>query len=217
MSDAPSLPHSVFISGPSASADASSDSVGAASLILTATLLAAVHAHHPATAAHALRVASLVARIAPLLPGEPYHGRIAEVYAAAALHDSGKLLIPLAILAAPRALTATEWAAVIQHPSHSRAILRRVGASPLLVAAAWAHHERWDGSARGYPRRLTGEEIPAIARLVALCDAYDAMIEDRPYHAGLTPAAARVEIEHGAGTQFDPALVAWVIGYGLLS
>ncbi len=193
----------------------SPDTVGAASLALAATLLVTLRAHHPATVAHALRVARLVAGIAPHLPGEPYHGRIAEVYAAAALHDIGKLLVPVAILAAPRALSPDEWTCVTYHPSHSRAILARGGASPLVRAAAWGHHERWDGT--GYPRRLAGMEIPAIARLVSVVDAFDAMSEDRPYRAGLTPAAALREIAQGAGSQFDPELVACVLAQGLLT
>ncbi len=205
------------------SASAEADAIGAASLVLAATLLTELRAHHAATAAHCLRVARLVARVAPHLPGEPWRGRVAEVYAAAALHDIGKLLLPRTTLTAARALTCAEWTCMTRHPSHGRAVLRQdetalAAASPLLVEAAWGHHEWWDGSGRGYPQRLAGEQIPAIARLVGLCDSYDAMTaEDRPYRAGLTPAGALREIERGAGTQFDPQLVAWVLTQGLLA
>jgi putative two-component system response regulator len=204
----------------------SPDAVGAASLVLTTDLLAALRAHHPATVAHSLRVARLVARIAPHLPGEPWRGRIAEVYAAAALHDIGKLRTPLTLLTAARALSAAEWAVMVKHPGDGVALIERATdhthaplscVSPLLAAAAWGHHAWWDGAERGYPHHLRGEDISPIARLVAIIDVFDAMTaEDRPYRPPLAPAAALQEVARGAGTQFEPALVRWVLAHGVL-
>jgi HD-GYP domain-containing protein (c-di-GMP phosphodiesterase class II) len=82
------------------------------------------------------------------------------------------------------------------------------GGSPLLETAAQiarSHHERWDGG--GYPDGLAGEDIPLAARIVSVCDAYNAMTTDRPYRAALPAAEALAEVEQNAGTQFDPRVV----------
>jgi two-component system cell cycle response regulator len=86
---------------------------------------------------------------------------------------------------------------------------RIIAAAPALARVGEyvrASHERWDGS--GYPDALRGEEIPLAARIVAVCDAYDAMVSTRPYDAALSHEAALVELARCAGTQFDPAVVA---------
>ncbi len=129
-----------------------------------------------------------------------------EVRRAAALHDIGKVAIPDAILHAPRALTEDEWGYMRQHTIIGERIIR---AAPELAGVAEivrSSHERWDGA--GYPDRLTGEEIPLGARIVAVCDTYDAIVTDRAYRKAQSPEQALAELRRCAGTQFDPKVVA---------
>ena len=131
---------------------------------------------------------------------------LVEVRRAAALHDIGKVAIPDAILHAPRALDADEWQYMRQHTIIGERI---IGAAPELRGVGRivrSSHERYDGG--GYPDGLAGEEIPLGARIVAVCDAYDAMVTDRAYRRGRSPREALEELERCAGGQFDPAVVA---------
>jgi diguanylate cyclase (GGDEF)-like protein len=124
---------------------------------------------------------------------------------AARLHDVGKLAIPDTIINKPAALNEEEWAFMRRHTLIGERIL---GAAPALGRAARlvrSSHERFDGT--GYPDALTGAEIPLGARIIAVCDAFDAMISDRPYSARTTIDEALAELHRCAGTQFDPALV----------
>jgi two-component system, cell cycle response regulator len=131
---------------------------------------------------------------------------LTEIRRAAALHDIGKVAIPDAILHAPRALTDDEWEYMRQHTIIGERI---IGAAPELAGVASivrSSHERWDGA--GYPDRLAGEDIPLGARIVAVCDTYDAIVTDRAYRAAQSPEAALAELRRCAGTQFDPHVVA---------
>ncbi len=122
------------------------------------------------------------------------------------LHDVGKVGVPDAILFKSSALTDEEYALVRRHPIIGSEILRAVdflGEGKLVVRH---HHERWDG--QGYPDGLAGEAIPLAARVFAVADALDALTTDRPYRPSSSYSAARQEIRAGAGTQFDPAVVA---------
>lgn len=196
--------------------------VGSAALSVASLLLQQMLDHSPPTVAHSLRVARLAALVAAHLPPgsdgvTPAAGWPSAVYAAALAHDVGKLRVPLSILTAPRRLTPAERAIIKRHPADGARLIQAqapVSLTPLLVDAAWGHHERWDG--RGYPRRLAGPCIALIARLIGLCDAYDAMREDRPYRPALSHDAAVVEVVQGAGRQFDPELVAVVLDARLL-
>jgi diguanylate cyclase (GGDEF)-like protein len=130
---------------------------------------------------------------------------IDEVVRGAELHDVGKMAIPDAILDKPASLDDGEWSFIRRHTVIGEAIL---AAAPSLVPVARlvrSSHERFDG--RGYPDGLSGESIPLGSRIIFACDAYDAMVSDRPYAAAMTREAALDQIRRGRGTQFDPAVV----------
>src|SRR3954471_20870206 len=125
---------------------------------------------------------------------------------AAMLHDVGKIAVPQEILEKPTSLTTSEWRAVVQHPRIGQVILEQAAALKDAVPIILHHHERYAG--HGYPYGLRANEIPLGARIVAIADAYDAMIHDRPYKRAMSHDAAIVELKQHAGTQFDPELVA---------
>jgi diguanylate cyclase (GGDEF)-like protein len=127
------------------------------------------------------------------------------VRAVAELHDVGKLALPETLLQKPEPLDDAEWRLVRQHTIIGERIVSRAEGFDEVASTIRATHERWDG--KGYPDRLEGEEIPLAARVVAICDAYDAMTSDRPYRGALTPEAAVTELRETSGRQFDPALV----------
>jgi diguanylate cyclase (GGDEF)-like protein len=130
---------------------------------------------------------------------------IAPLLQAASLHDVGKVAIPDAILDKPGPLDDEEWEFMRRHTIVGERILC---AAPALTEAAKivrSTHERWDGW--GYPDGLKADEIPLGARVIAVCDAYDAMVSPRPYRERVTPQEAVKELENCAGTQFDPKVV----------
>jgi diguanylate cyclase (GGDEF)-like protein len=133
-----------------------------------------------------------------------------ELMRAAELHDIGKVAVPDAVLHKPGPLDDVEWALMRQHSVIGERIL---GAAPAMLPVARlvrASHERFDGG--GYPDALARTAIPLGARIIAVCDAYDAMVSDRPYRRAMTPRAAIEELRRCAGTQFDPDVVAAFAG-----
>jgi HD-GYP domain-containing protein (c-di-GMP phosphodiesterase class II) len=118
------------------------------------------------------------------------------------LHDIGKIGIDDAILRKPGRLTPEEFEAMKTHTLKGAAILETIPDLAPLIPIVRNHHERWDG--RGYPDGLAGEQIPRLARIVAVADAFDAMTSNRPYRPGMPLDAAFAQIGDGAGTQFDP-------------
>ena len=129
-----------------------------------------------------------------------------ETLRAAELHDIGKLAIPDAILNKPGPLDDTEWAFMKQHPIIGQRILDAADALRPVGVIVRASHERWDGG--GYPDGLRGEAIPLGARIISVCDAYDAMISDRCYQRARGHEEALAELRAHAGTQFDASVVA---------
>jgi putative nucleotidyltransferase with HDIG domain len=129
---------------------------------------------------------------------------------AALLHDIGKMRVAPTILNKPDRLTDEEMAAIRRHPEDGAAMLEAIGGTLADVAdIVRHHHERIDGA--GYPDGLTGEEIPFLARVIGVCDAYAAMVTDRPYRAALSTEVAITELRRCAGTQFDEVVVAALV------
>jgi diguanylate cyclase (GGDEF)-like protein len=166
-------------------------------------LLRALTERHPDLGDHLDGVTELVAEVAEQMG---IHGEdLTQVRHAAALHDIGKVAIPDAIINKPAPLDEQEWAFMRRHTVIGERI---IAAAPALGGAAGlvrASHEAWDGS--GYPDALAGVEIPLGARIIAVCDAFDAMIADRPYSPPRTIDQALAELRRCAGSQFDPAIV----------
>jgi diguanylate cyclase (GGDEF)-like protein/PAS domain S-box-containing protein len=129
---------------------------------------------------------------------------IREIKTAGLMHDIGKIAIDLSILDKPGKLDSTERVEIERHPELGYQILRSISEFAKLADYVLAHHEHWDGT--GYPRKLKGEEIPFEARIIAVADAYHAMICDRPYRKALSQEDAMIEIKRNAGIQFDPII-----------
>ena len=166
-------------------------------------LAAAVDAKDPATHDHSRRVAHIARIIARQM--KLSRDEIEQIELAALLHDVGKLGIPDEILRKPGALSPAEWSLIRAHPDVGAEILAGHPQLQLIVPLIRAHHERWDG--KGYPQGLRGEEIPVGAAIIALADAFDTMISDRPYRPALRLRDAVEEIRRCRGTQFHPAVV----------
>lgn len=168
-----------------------------------AALAAAVDAKDAYTRGHSERVmrnAIHLARSVGLLKPE-----MEMIRYAALLHDVGKIGLPTHILSTKEKLTGEEFDLVKQHPVIGFEIVKPITFLRPALTGIRYHHERWDG--RGYPDGLAGEEIPFMARLLALADTWDAMAHDRFYRRARTPAEIITEFRECAGTQFDPGLV----------
>ncbi len=168
-----------------------------------AALLELVEEAAPEVAAHMERTSRL-ARVFALqvgLSGSLLH----LVVRTARVHDVGKLAIPPWVLEKPGPLTETERALMEAHSVTGQKILERKPALVSLGPLVRATHERWDG--HGYPDRLRGSAIPIPSRIVAVCDAFDAMTNPRPYCYSATIEGALEELREASGAQFDPGVV----------
>ena len=168
-------------------------------------LLRALAERHPELGSHAetVAIAAATAEALGLPPDEVEHVRHASE-----LHDVGKVAIPDAILGKPGPLTEEEWTFVRRHPVIGERIILAAPALRRVATLVRASHERWDGA--GYPDALAGDGIALGARIVAVADAFAAMIAGRPYRAARTAEEALEELRRHAGTQFDPDVVeAW--------
>ncbi|HEX3511991.1 MAG TPA: HD domain-containing phosphohydrolase [Solirubrobacteraceae bacterium] len=155
---------------------------------------------------HTERVGAVAAEIATRL--QLGTDQVELLREAAPLHDIGKLAIPDSILYKPQGLTPQERQIMQTHAEAGTRMLSGSSSPALQMATviAASHHERWDGT--GYPAGLAGEAIPLVGRIVAVADVFDALTHDRPYKQAWSIEQATAEIQRGAGSQFDPRVVA---------
>ena len=166
-------------------------------------LAAAIDAKDRYTCGHSERVAHLAYQLA-LATGIDETGA-ERVRISGLLHDIGKIGVPEAILCKPGRLTPQEFDQIKLHPRMGETILKDIPYLDDILPGVLYHHERLDG--KGYPDGLAGDEVPMIARLLSVADAFDAMSSSRSYRAAMSREQVLAELRRGAGTQFDPALV----------
>ncbi len=156
------------------------------------------------TEGHSRRVTEMTLRLARAL-GLPEEALV-QARRGALLHDIGKMGVPDAILLKPGPLTDDEWEIMRRHPTLAYEMLSPIAFLRPALGIPYCHHEKWDGS--GYPNGLVGEAIPLAARLFAVVDVWDALLSDRPYRPGWPVDRVRTHIQAGAGSHFDPQVVA---------
>ena len=181
--------------------------------LLTA-LIKAIEIRDPYTSGHSLRVSHFARKIAELLSLP--RGAVNRIEQAALLHDIGKVeAIYMGILMKPAALSDEERAIIESHVTKGEELLKNLATVDKdVIRAVRHHHEREDG--RGYPDGLSGSAIPIGARIIAVCDAVDAMLSDRPYRSALGVPAVRQQLQEHAGSQFDPSIVRALLASDLL-
>jgi len=167
------------------------------------SLVRVVEERDPYIAGHSRRVRAYALHLADALALDRRQRR--QLGLAAMLHDIGKVGIPDDILHKPTRLTTEEQRIIRSHPEVGERILTPIVRSRAVLAAIRGHHERLDGS--GYPDGLAGEQVPLLARLIAIPDCYDALTSARAYRPALPVREAFAILEAGAGTQFDPVFL----------
>ena len=169
----------------------------------TATaLVTAIDAKDEYSHGHSMRVAEYARKIAQMMGKS--EDECLKIYYAGLLHDVGKIGISDAIINKKGKLTSEEYDEIKKHPVLGNQILTSIRDYPYISIGAHYHHERYDG--KGYPDGLKGEDIPEIARIISVADAYDAMSSNRSYRRAIPQQIIREEIVAGAGTQFDPEM-----------
>jgi diguanylate cyclase (GGDEF)-like protein len=167
------------------------------------SLVSALEVQDPATSRHALAIVELAVGVGRRLGLAP--AALRRLEHGAALHDIGKIGVASELLRKPAPLDEQETLAMRCHPELGARILEPVARLRDVAPIVRASHERYDGT--GYPDGVAGEAIPLEARIVAVCDAFDAMVSDRPYRGAMSREAATAELHAGAGSQFDPRVV----------
>ena len=176
------------------------DEVKALSVEVMEALAHTIDAKDEYTRGHSVRVAKYSRMIAERLGMGT--ADCENVYYMGLLHDLGKIGVPNEIINSPSKLTDEQYDVIKTHPELGYDILSEIKSRPDLVIGARWHHERYDG--KGYPDGKSGEDIPVMARIIAVADSYDAMTSNRSYRKYLPQDKVRCEIENNAGTQFDP-------------
>ena len=170
---------------------------------LTRSLASAVDAKDPYTYGHSERVARIAVELGREL--NVSDDELSDLYLAGLLHDVGKIGIRDDVLCKHGPLTDEETLHVQRHPEIGHAILKDLHQLSSLLPGVLHHHERFDGA--GYPSQLSGEQIPRIARILAVADSYDAMSTTRPYREGLSPSRVEQILSDGSGQQWDPRII----------
>ena len=163
----------------------------------------ALDARDPYTGNHSRRVSDMACMLCHYLGLSEKETQ--TIHIAAHLHDIGKIGIPDAILRKPARLNDYEWAVMKDHPKIGAEIIGQAAGLQEIARIILNHHERYDG--RGYPRRLAGEEIPVMGRILCIADAFDAIISVRNYKDAISVPRAIEILRSEAGKQFDPNLV----------
>jgi diguanylate cyclase (GGDEF)-like protein len=166
-------------------------------------LAAAIEERDSYSREHSDEVVHLARGVAMIL-GMPTQ-KVERIAHAALLHDVGKLAVPHEILHKRGSLTPEEWKVIAEHPVAGERILLRIPELARIAPIVRHEHEHWDGS--GYPDRLRAHSIPVGSRIILACDAYEAMITERPYRPAMTRAEALAELRRGCGTIFDPEVI----------
>lgn len=172
-------------------------------LEITLALVGTIDAKDKYTKGHSNRVAEYSKMICSQLGHSEEYQK--KVYYSALLHDIGKIGVPDAIINKPGKLNDEEFSKIKEHPVIGSQILKAVSSMAELSVGARSHHERFDG--KGYPDGLSGTNIPRIARIICVADAYDAMTSNRSYRQFLPQEVVRRELEKNKGSQFDPEIV----------
>lgn len=171
------------------------------------TIAETIDAKDKYTKGHSVRVANYSKELARRMGMS--EEKQENIYYIALLHDIGKIGIPNTILNKPDKLTPEEFEIVRMHPTTGGAILKNFTALEGIADGAKYHHERYDGT--GYNEGLKGEEIPLVARIIGVADSYDTMSSHRCYRRAIPSEEIVKELENGAGTQFDPKIVPFMI------
>jgi HD-GYP domain len=185
------------------------DSLTGINLKLVKAFVRAISTRDAYTAHHAENVAALMVGLADYMRFAAEETALA--YLVGLVHDIGKVGIPEAVLTKPGRLTAEECELIKRHPIIGAEILREIEGFGTIAEVARHHHERWDG--QGYPDKLARDNIPVLSRMLAICDAYDAMVNVRCYRNSLAARQTLAEIERCAGSQFDPIIGKCFIDY----
>jgi putative nucleotidyltransferase with HDIG domain len=176
----------------------------AANLSFASALVATLDARDRYTAGHSAAVAIYARDIAARMGPSEEHQNLAHL--SGLVHDIGKIGLPAGLLEKPGALTLDERREMQRHPEIGERILANVDTYAEIAAVVRHHHERVDGE--GYPDGLEADEIPLLARIIAVADAYNAMTSDRPYRDAMPTRVARLRLAQAVETQFDTAVVA---------
>lgn len=173
------------------------------SLKMITALISLTEAKDPYAGGHSLNVAERAVAIGEMMGLSQEESE--DLRVAALLHDIGKIGIPSEVLHKPSRLTMAEFEVIKSHPAVSVEVVQAWEAFAATIPAILHHHERYDG--KGYPHGLKGEEIPLLARVLAVADSIEAMSSERPYRPAMTREEIMATLKEGAGSQWDPQVV----------